>query len=46
MAYYFCMIVVGWVDNRPELRPDLLMWLPNLVFQSLGIWMLVRVDRQ
>ncbi len=46
MAYYFCTIVVGWVDNRPELRPDLLMWLPNIVFQSLGVWMLVRVDRQ
>ena len=46
MGYYFATIVVGWVDNRPDLRPDLLMWLPNLGFQALGLWMLVRVDRQ
>jgi lipopolysaccharide export system permease protein len=27
------------------LRPDLLMWLPNLGFQGLGLWMFYRVDR-
>lgn len=46
MGYYFATIVVGWVDNRPDFRPDLLMWVPNLGFQALGLWMLVRVDRQ
>lgn len=45
MAYYFATIVVGWFDNHPELRPDLLMWLPNFAFQSLGLWMLYKVDR-
>ncbi len=45
MSYYFATIVVGWFDNKPELRPDLLMWLPNIAFQALGIWMFRRIDR-
>jgi len=45
LAYYFASIVVGWFDNHPALRPDLLMWLPNIAFQSLGLWMFYRVDR-
>jgi lipopolysaccharide export system permease protein len=45
MTYYFATIVVGWFDNHPELRPDLLMWLPNFTFQLLGLWMLYKVDR-
>jgi lipopolysaccharide export system permease protein len=45
LAYYFATIVVGWFDNSPALRPDLLMWLPNLAFPSLGLWMFYRVDR-
>jgi lipopolysaccharide export system permease protein len=46
MGYYFTTVVAGWVDNRPELRPDLLMWVPNLAFQALGGWMFYKVDRQ
>lgn len=45
MAYYFATIVVGWFDNHPALRPDLLMWLPNFGFQALGLWMFYKVDR-
>ncbi len=45
MAYYFATIVIGWIDNQPALRPDLLMWLPNLAFQGLGLWMFYKVDR-
>ncbi len=45
MTYYFGTIMVGWVDGHPALRPDLLMWLPNLGFQALGFWMFYKVDR-
>ncbi len=45
MAYYFATIVVSWFDNHIALRPDLLMWLPNLAFQALGLWMFYRADR-
>jgi lipopolysaccharide export system permease protein len=45
LGYYFVTIMVGWFDNQPALRPDLLMWLPNIAFQSLGLWMFYKVDR-
>lgn len=46
MGYYFATVVAGWFDNKPHLRPDLLMWLPNIGFQSLGGWLFYKVDRQ
>lgn len=45
MAYYIATVVVGWFDNKPQFRPDLLMWIPNLAFQALGIWLFYRTDR-
>lgn len=45
LGYYFATIVAGWFDKYPEFRPDLLMWLPNVAFQALGIWMFRKVDR-
>ena len=45
MAYFMATIVVGWFDNHPGLRPDLLMWLPNLTFQALGLWMFFKADQ-
>jgi len=46
MAYYFLTIVVGWMDKHPELRPDLMLWLPNMLFLGVGVWLFWRVDRQ
>jgi lipopolysaccharide export system permease protein len=45
MSYYLATVVVGWCDNQPDLRPDLLMWVPNLGFQTLGAWMFYKIDR-
>lgn len=45
LGYYFETIIVGWFDNQPALRPDLLMWVPNIAFQGLGFWMFYKVDR-
>ena len=45
LTYYFATIVVGFFDNHPAFRPDLLMWLPNLVFQPLGLWRFYKADR-
>lgn len=44
-GYYFANIAVGWLDNYPTLRPDLILWLPNIVFQGLGLWLFYKVDR-
>jgi lipopolysaccharide export system permease protein len=45
MTYYFLLIIVSWLEGMPTLRPDLLIWLPNLIFQSIGFWMIHRANR-
>jgi lipopolysaccharide export system permease protein len=45
LTYYFLIVVVGWLDQHPDYRPDLLMWVPNLVFLGLGATLLRRLDR-
>jgi lipopolysaccharide export system permease protein len=45
LGYYFGSIAVGWLDNYPALRPDLIVWLPNILFQGLGLWLFYKVDR-
>jgi lipopolysaccharide export system permease protein len=46
LAYYFLTVMVGWLDRHPEYRPDLLLWLPNLIFVGLGLWLFRRVSRR
>jgi len=45
LAYYFLIVVVGWLDQHPEYRPDLLLWVPNVVFLLMGLLLLRRLDR-
>jgi lipopolysaccharide export system permease protein len=45
MTYYFLLIMVSWLEGSPSLRPDLLIWLPNLIFQGIGFWMIYRASR-
>lgn len=46
LGFYFLSVVVKWLDRRPELRPDLLLWLPNILFVGLGVWLFSRIDRR
>jgi lipopolysaccharide export system permease protein len=45
LGYYLLTVLVGWLDPHPEYRPDLLLWVPNLIFLGLGLWLLRRLDR-
>ena len=45
LSYYFLIIVVSWFEGNPGLRPDLLMWLPNIIFQVLGCYMFQKASR-
>ena len=45
MSYYIVLVVIGWTEDSPHLRPDLLVWLPNFVAQLLGFWLLGRAGR-
>lgn len=45
LGYYFLTVMVGWLDRHPEYRPDLLLWVPNLIFIGLAIRLFARIDR-
>ena len=45
MSYYFLIIMVSWLGSNAALRPDLLMWLPNIIFQSVGFYMIHRANQ-
>lgn len=45
MSYYYLMVVVTWLKDFPALRPDLLVWGPNLLFQSIAFYLIVRAAR-
>jgi lipopolysaccharide export system permease protein len=44
LSYYMLTVMVKWLDRHPEYRPDLLLWLPNLIFLVLGVWMFTRIE--
>ncbi|MBC2596082.1 LptF/LptG family permease [Ruficoccus amylovorans] len=45
LTYFFLLVIVSWLEKKPELRPDLLIWLPNLLYQGLGFYLLNRVNK-
>ncbi len=46
LVYYFLLFSINLLHTHPELRPDLLLWLPNFIFEGLGLWMLVRAAKR
>jgi lipopolysaccharide export system permease protein len=46
LGYYFLTVMVKWLDQNPEYRPEILFWLPNVLFLALGTWLFRRIDRQ
>jgi len=45
LSYYILTVMVKWLDRHPEYRPDLLLWLPNVIFLALGVWMFRRIEK-
>ncbi len=45
MAYYFSTSAVGVLEAQPALRPDLLLWIPNVLFVILGLRLIQLVQR-
>ena len=41
MSYYMMTVLISWLEKYPGLRPDILIWIPNIIFQFVGtvlIW--------
>lgn len=45
LCYYILTLLVKWLDRHPEYRPDLLIWLPNLLFIGFGVWLFRRIEK-
>jgi len=46
LGFYLLTVAIKSLDRHPEYRPDLLLWLPNLLFLGLGLWLFTRLDRK
>lgn len=45
LIYYGVLILGGSLDTKPEYAPHLIVWLPNFIFQAVGLVLLRRVNR-
>jgi lipopolysaccharide export system permease protein len=46
LAYYLMTVAVKVLDRHPEYRPDLLLWLPNVILLGFGVWLFTRIERK
>ena len=44
LIYYSMMVMATWLESTPKFRPDILVWIPNVFFQSFGLMWLVKVN--
>ena len=45
-AYFLFIIVADTLRSNPSVHPELLIWIPNILFLGLGCWMFRRLARQ
>lgn len=45
LGYYLLTVAVKLLDRHPEYHPDLLLWLPNVLFLGLGLWLFRRMEK-
>ena len=45
LIYYGVTMLGMSLDQQPEWAPHLILWIPNLICQSLGVWLLWRANR-
>ena len=46
LAYYLMTTAVKVLDRHPEYRPDLLLWVPNLIVLAWGAWLMTRIEKR
>lgn len=45
LGYYFLAALTGMLERSPQLRPEIWVWVPPLVYVVAGAWLFRRVDR-
>jgi lipopolysaccharide export system permease protein len=45
LAYYAFVILGQALQDQPQWFPHIILWLPNLLFQGIGAFLLWRVNR-
>jgi len=45
-VYFFFIVMVDDVSGNPKFHPEILIWLPNIVFITLGIYLFRRMSRR
>ena len=45
LVYYSFFVLAMAFEARPQMHPQLLVWVPNFLFQGVGAWLLWRADR-
>jgi lipopolysaccharide export LptBFGC system permease protein LptF len=46
IAYFFFIVLADTLNNKPQVYPHLLMWLPNIIFISYGWFLFKKLSRQ
>jgi lipopolysaccharide export system permease protein len=46
ICYFVFIIVADSFNDKPEMYPHLMMWLPNILFMSLGAVLFLRLSRK
>ncbi len=45
-AYFLFVIAADTLRAKPAMHPELLVWIPNVLFVGLGLWLFVRLSRR
>jgi lipopolysaccharide export system permease protein len=46
LGYYLLSVAIKSLDRHPEYRPDLLLWIPNLLLIGFAFWLFRRIGRK
>ena len=45
-VYFIFILIADAVKENPKAHPELLIWLPNVLFIGLGLWLFYRLSRK
>ena len=45
VLYYLMILFAMSLKNNPDAYPDLIIWVPNIIFQALGFWLIWKTNK-